>query len=181
MRGRALAAIANGKAEMVHHFASFFLTIQVNNDDGAVDDHLPAHRATQPFRQAPPLHPMVALPPWMNMLARRCVSGPPTPPTAPTRSSTTMEEMGGFSPIIALLVNLHTPSSSSRPAPDRIRLSATGFAGNKTTGGWFIPKFAISQHDEIIAISAQMALDGPTSSKATRQHQCEPKQQSTGL
>ena len=88
---------------------------------------------------------------------------------------------GGFSPILALLVNLHTPSSSSRPEPDRIRLSATGFAGNKTTGGWFIPKFAISQHDEIIAISAQMALDGPTSSKATRQHQCEPKQQSTGL
>ena len=54
------------------------------DNDGATADHLPAHRANHTFRQAPPPHPMIALTPWMNILARHQVSGPPTPPTAPT-------------------------------------------------------------------------------------------------
>ena len=93
-----------------------------DHDDGAAAGHLPANRANQPFRQAPPPHPMVALTPWMDMLARRPRSGPPTPPTAPTRPQTMMVGMGEFSPILALLVRLNTSSSSNRPDPARIHL-----------------------------------------------------------
>ena len=74
------------------------------HDDGAAAGHLPVNRGTQPFRQAPPPHPMMALTLRMAMLARRPLSGPLTPPTGPTRHQTMMEEMGEFSPIPPWLV-----------------------------------------------------------------------------
>ena len=74
------------------------------HDNGAAAGHLPANRGTQPFRQAPPPHPTTVLTPWMAMPARRPLSGPPTPPTGPTRHQTMMEEMGEFSPFPPSLV-----------------------------------------------------------------------------
>ena len=105
------------------------------HDNGAAAGHLPVNRGTQPFRQAPPPHPIAALTPRMAMLARRRLSGPLTPPMAPTRPQTMMEAMGEFSPIPPWFVNQTTTSSSNRSIPVRIRLSATGHAVTATKRG----------------------------------------------
>ena len=63
--------------------------------------------ANQTSQQGIPPHPMAALTPTMTLPDRRRLSGPPTPPKAPTQTQpqTTMEEMGEFLPIPPLLIN----------------------------------------------------------------------------
>ena len=92
------------------NFVSLFFTIllhlTLHNDDIHPLATFWPMEAINPSLQVLPLHGMMVLTPWMALLShRRWLSGPPTPHTTPTPTQTTMEEMGGCSPIPPLLVN----------------------------------------------------------------------------
>jgi len=89
----------------------------------------------QPSHQAPPPHPLTALPTPMAVLAQGRISWPSTPPTAPDRPQTTMAEIGQRLPFPPSLVKINTTTSSNRSHPAWIRLSAMGVAAT-TIIGW---------------------------------------------
>ena len=100
--------------------------------------------ANQPSHQVPLPDIITALIPSMILLACQYLSGLPTTPTAPTRPQMIMEKMGEFSPILPLLINSMTTTSSNHFRSARIRQFTTGIAATNTAGSRFMAELQFS-------------------------------------